>query len=299
MSAHVHRGPSPPKNPADGKRWRDTDARVTYVWRAGRGWIAEQFDRPPEGRRAEEAAELGIIPPERPLTLAEGGGFENAAGTHVSMTPRPGIDIPRSASGRRPGPQPDKRVAALSDDDLAFIRNAVIAGWKSPKIADEVEVSRAAVMLVVKRIRKELGIDGRAKTPAPPPPPVQASAPEAPIRAESVPKPAPPAPAYRPARHAEPDAPARAPVAASAPPVPRDQHPILERHAREVRRDGRPDDPLAKRGTRRKAAAKPEFSPEFLAKLRRVAEGAGIVTVQPISRVAVEMPAGGSSLSDA
>lgn len=62
----MHRGSSPPKNPAEGRHWRDTDSKVLYIWRAGRGWVAEQFDRPAIGRRADEAADLGIMPPEPP-----------------------------------------------------------------------------------------------------------------------------------------------------------------------------------------------------------------------------------------
>jgi hypothetical protein len=54
------------------------------------------------------------------------------------------------------GPQLDSRIAALSEDDLEFIFNAVEAGWTTPQIAREVTGSFAAVYVVSKQARAEL-----------------------------------------------------------------------------------------------------------------------------------------------
>jgi hypothetical protein len=119
-------------------------------------------------------------------------------------------------------------------------------------------------------------------TPAPPPaPPVPVVAPPAPPPAARQPSEAAPAPCHRPV---------------GPTPTRQEQHPILERHARAIDRgQERPTDPLT-RTKRAKPQAEPEFSPEFLAQLARVREGAQIVEVRPISHRDVADSLGAASL---
>jgi hypothetical protein len=222
----VHRGPRPPANPVEGKRWRDTDSRVIYAWQGGRGWVAERLYQPPQGRRAEQAMALGLVPPEpEPEVRAAPQIGPRALAPQLVASSPPSIERASLA------------VAPLIDHTAAW--RALFAALGALRLA--------------------------CRPPAAPAP-------------------------------AEPRVPpARAPVAVVEPERDRSAHPILARHARQIDA-GRPLDDRAK-PRRREPPPAPEFSPEFLAKLARVAAGAGIVEVQPISRRADPEGLQGSSLS--
>lgn len=49
---------SPPRNPAEGQRWKD--GRTVYVWQGGKGWVGDRLYVPP----AREPIEIGPPAPE-------------------------------------------------------------------------------------------------------------------------------------------------------------------------------------------------------------------------------------------
>jgi hypothetical protein len=159
----------PPKDPTEGQRWRS--GGTTYLWQAGKGWVGEGLYAPPLGRRAEEAAALGLIPPPElepdPIDpaqvarMAEAEAMMDAAeassGTvpELEPPPKPAAVINRCACGAAIGAK-STRCRACHSASLRKARPPEPP--KQPKFKpDPVEVER--VRRAVERIE------------APPPPP--------------------------------------------------------------------------------------------------------------------------------
>lgn len=58
----------------------------------------------------------------------------------------------------------DRRLLELSIDDWEFIYTAVEAGWTTPMIVREVDADWAAVFIVAREARRELGIEAFRKS---------------------------------------------------------------------------------------------------------------------------------------
>lgn len=96
--------------------------------------------------RLESLEEVAVdvvvsLPAPGDKTLAEGGGFENAAGTHVSITPRPGIDRPRQPVAAPPPPppavpvDPNLKLSKKATDFIAMLDSIAPAKVTFPQLA--------------------------------------------------------------------------------------------------------------------------------------------------------------------
>jgi hypothetical protein len=190
-------------------------------------------------------------------------------------------------------------VAVPTCEDCGAPRSRYAAGtrcrkcWRAALEAKRIagRPKRLGVPIDVKGV---IGLPRSAPAPSPPPPPARAPAPALPAPApQSAAPPPAPQPAARPLPAPAPPPSPSPPRAAPPPAAPRVDDRV------EVKAPGfkpAPDDRTVRERPTRPAV--PEFSAEFLAKLQRVRDGAGIVEVRPISKRADTQGGGGSSLAD-
>lgn len=97
-----HRGPSPPKSPAPGAQWYDTDSRDLHEWREGMGWAIIELKASPPPAPARPPRRKRVPPP-----LCSDCGGERSPGSGQRCRPCYEAHAEaRRAERARPAPPP-------------------------------------------------------------------------------------------------------------------------------------------------------------------------------------------------